>query len=121
MPRITVSLPDSDFGKITAAAKKKAVSLSEYFRTLIQIGLAVEETAAENTAGNTHAMDLAQQKVLWKNMLEWQLEARYLVRHLADTLTPANAEQRNQLLQEAKQKAESRVNEILRALSENAH
>lgn len=43
MARITISLPDEDLEYIENYAQKKALSTSEYARTLIKLGLTVEK------------------------------------------------------------------------------
>lgn len=118
MHRVTVNFPEVEFEKVSIMADKKDLSLSEYLRNLIQIGMVVEEAA---DSPRNQEMNSATQKILWKKLLEWQLETRYLARHLTDVLTPANADQRSHFLKEAAQKAEERVHDILHTLSENAN
>ena len=62
-----------------------------------------------------HALDLEQQKFLWKTLLAWELETRYLVRHLVEERTQKNPGQQEGLLETAKIKAQERVAELLQS------
>ncbi len=104
MARITISLPDEDLEYIEKHAQKKALSASEYARTLIKLCLTIEKSLGATDPVN-HFSDLEQQKFLWKTMLTWELETRYLVRHLVD----------EGLLETAKIKAQERVEELLQS------
>lgn len=112
MARITISLPDEDLEYIENHAQKKALSASEYARTLIRLGLTIEKDSGATDPLN-HTLDLEQQKFLWKTLLTWELETRYLVRHLVEEGTQKNAGQQEELLETAKIKAQERVAELL--------
>jgi len=118
MRRITISIPSPDLEKIERLASQKGLVLSECLRMLIRIGFTVEEAALEKT-GDEHQKFLSvdEQILLWKTQLAWQLETRLLVRHLVDTLTQAGLERRNELFEEAKQKALNQVQALLQQFS----
>lgn len=113
MRRITISLPDEDLEYIEKCAQKKGLSASEYARTLIKLGLTIEKNWGGTDPLN-HALDLDQQKFLWKTLLAWELETRYLVRHLVEERNQKNSEQQ-ELLETAKIKAQERVEELLQS------
>src|SRR5271165_3982638 len=98
MARITISLPDEDLEYIENHAQQKALSASEYTRTLIKLGLTIEKNSGAIDPLN-YAMDLEQQKLLWKTLLVWELETRYLVRHLVEERTQKNPGQQGGLLE----------------------
>ena len=83
MRRITISLPDEDLEYIEKYSQKKALSAAEYIRTLVRLGLTIEKNRGTTDPLN-YALDLEQQKTLWKTLLAWELETRYLVRHLVE-------------------------------------
>jgi hypothetical protein len=112
MPRITISLPDEDLDYIEKCAQQKALSASEYARTLIKLGLTIEKNLGATDPLN-HVLDLEKQNLLWKTLLAWELETRYLVRHLVEERIPKNPGQQEGLLETAKIKAQERVDELL--------
>lgn len=114
MARITITLPDEDLESIENYAQKKALSAAEYARTLIKLGLTVEKNLGTTDPLN-HALDIEQQKFLWKTLLTWELETRYLVRHLVEERNQKNPEQQERLLETAKIKAQERVAELLQS------
>ena len=121
MRRITISIPPADLEKVEQYASQKALILSEYLRLLIRIGLTVEEAAMQkNHDEQTQSLSLDEQTLLWETQLTWQLETCLLVRHLADTLTQASLERRNELFEEAKEKAQTHVQTLLQQLKKPA-
>lgn len=126
MHRITIRLNEEDFKKIQRyASRKKNLFLSEYMRSLIQTGLQVEE-ATEKTQSTMDAHTITspdstkvldEHQHLWKNMLIWGLESRYLIRYIVDKLPKETAEQHKNYMDKAKKKAELRIAELLNATS----
>jgi hypothetical protein len=114
MKRITISIPPEDLEKIERLAQQKGLILSECLRMLIRIGFTVEEAAAEkNYPERPSFLSVEEQILLWKTQLAWQQEIRLLVKHLVDTLTQASLKDRDALLEDAKQKAQSFVETLL--------
>ena len=114
MRRITISLPDEDLEYIEKYSQKKALSAAEYIRTLVRLGLTIEKNRGTTDPLN-YALDLEQQKTLWKTLLAWELETRYLVRHLVEEKIQKNSGQQGELLETAKIKAQERVAELLQS------
>src|SRR5471030_1121022 len=112
MRRITFRLSQSDFEKIEQLAQQKALDIAEIIRMLVHIGLTVEEAAADNQPNCNDHISPQEQKFLWKTMLTWELESRYLLRHLVDNLIQGHAEHRGELMEETKQQAEAHVNQL---------
>lgn len=106
MQRTSIGIPDDDYKKIQAQAAKKSLSVAEYMRHLILLGLKVED-AAEN-----HSHDPSEDFAspgLQKKLLTWGLESRYLIRYLIQNGFQHSLEKRNAFLMEAKEKAALRV------------
>lgn len=119
MKRITISIPPEDLEKTERLAQQKGLILSECLRMLIRIGLTIEEAAAEkNQSERPTFLTTDEQILLWKTQLTWQQETRLLVRHLVDTLTQASLTDRNVLLNDAQQKAESRIEALLQQINQ---
>lgn len=114
MRRITISLPEEDLKYIEKCSQQKALSAAEYIRTLIKLGLTVEKNSGVTDPLN-YAPDLEHQKLLWKTLLVWELETRYLVRHLVEEGIQKNSGQQTALLETAKIKAQERVAELLQS------
>jgi hypothetical protein len=114
MRPITFRLSQSDFEKIEQLAQKKALDMAEIIRMLVHIGLTVEEAATDNSADGHDHISPQEQKFLWKTMLTWELESRYLLRHLVDNLIQGQAENRTALMEESKHQAEVYVNQLLK-------
>lgn len=114
MKRITISIPPEDLEKIERLAQQKGLILSECLRMLIRIGFAVEEAATEeNSNKRSQFLNVDEQILLWETQLTWQQETRLLVRHLVDTLIQASLKDRDALLEDAKQKAQSLVGTLM--------
>lgn len=114
MRRITISLLEEDLKYIEKCAQKKSLSAAEYIRTLTKLGLTVEQNSGMIDILNS-ALELEQQKLFWKTLLTWELEIRYLVRHLVEEGIQKNSGQQNGLLETAKIKAQERVAELLQS------
>lgn len=111
MPRLTISLTDEQFNKIKILAKNKSMSLSYYGSSLLDIGLRVEQAVLETQKHPTTPIDLNTSECIWKTLLTWELESRYLMRYLIKNGHYESTEQRNAFLREAKEKAAIRIDE----------
>lgn len=112
MPRITLSLPTEDLEYLKKYSQQKALSASKYARMLIKLGITVEKNGGLMDS-HPHTLYDERQRFLWKTLLSWGLETRYLVRHLVEEKAQKNPEQQNELLETAKIKAQERVEELL--------
>lgn len=114
MYRTSISIKDVDFKKIKAHAEKKSLITADYIRTLINIGLKVEEaTQTRLEPQEPSALKDNEDSAAWKNLLTWELESRYLIRYLIKNGFQETIEQRNAFLREAKEKANAKVEQLL--------
>lgn len=111
MRRINMTFPDSYFVQLQENAAKKGVSVVQYLRNLVGIGLQVEEATTQQTATsstkNNALSCLSDTKSLGKNMLPPVLESLYLIRYLVDSLDHQPTKEREDMLNRAKEKAQS--------------
>ena len=91
MHRIAISLPAADLNEIEKISQQKALSVSEYARMLIHIGLATEKSMVNNVDFSNPFLNRNQPLLLWKTLLSWELETRFLVRHLAEEWIQKNS------------------------------
>lgn len=116
MRRIAISLPAADMDEIEKFSQQKALSISEYARMLIHTGLLAEKNRIANTDNGNPALGQDQQPLLWKTLLSWELETRFLVRHLVETSVQKNSPEHRTLLETVKAKAQQKVEELLQTL-----
>jgi hypothetical protein len=69
-----------------------------------------------HTGYNNSPLNQDRQPLLWKTLLSWELETRFLVRHLAEEWIQKNSPEHRMLLETAKAKAQARVEELLQTL-----
>lgn len=117
MRRIAISLPTADLEEIKKLSQLKALSVSEYARMLIRTGLLTEKNMATHMDYGNLPLNQDQQSLLWKTLLSWELETRFLVRHLAEEWIQKNSPEHRTLLATAKAKAQTRVEELLQTLT----
>lgn len=121
MQPLTIRLQEEELEKIKQLANHKKIPfLSEYIRSLIQIGLQVEE-ATEQFAPNSNSQNISNTDLLqsndeslWEKMLIWELESRYLIRYLVDRLPEETDGQHRSFIKKAHEKAESHVAQLLK-------
>ncbi len=117
MHRINVTFSNEIFEKVKLASEKKQISYGQYVRDLVEIGLKVEEAAAQsnnqNNLKSNEIESLGELKILWKNNLSWLLETRYLIRYLIENSSTENREKQIEILDKAKEKALSFVQGLL--------
>ncbi len=116
MRRIAISLPTVDLEEIEKFSQQKALSVSEYARMLIRTGLLTEKNMATHTGYNNPPLNQDQLSLLWKTLLSWELETRFLVRHIVEEWIQKNSPEHRALLKTAKAKAQERVEELLQTL-----
>lgn len=116
MRRIAISLPAEDLEEIEKLSQQKALSVSEYARMLIHTGLIAEKNMATHTHDGNPPLGRDQPSLLWKTLLSWELETRFLVRHLTEEWIQKNSPEHRALLETAKAKAQERVEELLQTL-----
>ncbi len=81
---------------------------------LVNIGLKVEEAAEKSLADRpTQADNASDPEALWKNLLACGLETRFLIRHLIKQGFPETIEQRQLFLDDTKEKALIKAEELL--------
>lgn len=118
MRRIAISLPAADLDELEKLSQQKALSVSEFARMLIHMGLLTERNTATDTNYNNPPLSRDQPSLLWKTLLSWELETRFLVRHLTEEWIQKNSPEHRTLLETAKAKAQARVEELLQTLTD---
>jgi hypothetical protein len=124
MPRLTITFCTDMFNQLQENATQKQIPVAHYARSLIDIGLRVEEAAAQNRDGNNKQKseidELGDLKKLWETDISWLLEALYLIRYLFrylinnEKLSPEdNNNHIDEIINAAKNKAQSYVNGLL--------
>jgi hypothetical protein len=112
------------FNQLQENATQKQIPVAHYARSLIDIGLRVEEAAAQNGDGNikkkSEIDELGDLKKLWESDLSWILESLYLIRFLIRYLinneklsSEDNNNHIDEIINAAKNKARSYVNGLL--------
>ena len=117
MKRLCVRLDEKTTNKIQDRANEKALSLSEYIRRLVELGLRIEEMSEKKSdaddQSNEAFSDLGSSKILWEKELAWTLEMRFILRLLVDKLVFGKTEFDHNLMQESKIRAEHFVAGLL--------
>ncbi len=114
MHRTSIGIKDADFKKIQANAEKKSLNTADYIRLLVNIGLKVEEAAEKSLADRPTPTDYSQDtEALWKSLLACGLETRFLIRHLIKQGFPETIEQRQLFLDDTKETALIKAEELL--------
>jgi hypothetical protein len=118
MHRTSIGIKDADFKKIQANAEKKSLNTADYIRMLVSIGLKVEEAAEKSLADQpTQADHTNDPETLWKSLLACGLETRFLIRHLIKQGFPETIEQRQLFLDDTKETALIKAEELLNNLN----
>jgi hypothetical protein len=118
MHRTSIGIKDADFKKIQANAEKKSLNTADYIRLLVNIGLKVEEAAEKSLADRPTPADHPQDtEALWKSLLACGLETRFLIRHLIKQGFPETIEQRQLFLDDTKETALIKAEELLNNLN----
>jgi hypothetical protein len=121
MYRITVNLTQSLYKKIKSNAARRELSLSQYLNHLIDLGLQVEAVSINQAEGktenkNAHKTEIAnlgESKILWKHVLAYSLESRYILRHLTHILSRESGDTQDNFLEKVKKNAEIKVSDLL--------
>lgn len=109
MKQLCIRFDEKTFDDLSDNAQKKALTLSEYVRRLVEIGLRVEMVASKNS-GKTSEDET---KELWQKELSWTLETRFLIRFLVEKLLTSDDKSNMQFMKEARIKAENYVSGML--------
>lgn len=118
MHRTSIGIKDADFKKIQANAEKKSLNTADYIRMLVNIGLKVEEAAEKSLPDRSTPSDYPQDtEALWKSLLACGLETRFLIRHLIKQGFPETIEQRQLFLDDTKETALIKAEELLNNLN----
>ena len=118
MNQISVTFSKKLEGKLRQNAKKKDLSISQYIRELVEIGLQVEEAATKNLTQNSNSETQSSPLDLWENSLTWELESRYLLRFLVEQASLDDKLKAKYILDTAKTKAEAFVKGLLKQEAE---
>ncbi len=116
MGQYCISLPEELHEKLKSGAKKQHISLSQYLRKLVEMGMELESLSDENKKGdgdNTSVFSEEKQRVLWKNLLSWSLETRVLTRVLFGKILDAKFSDVDDEINMIKEKAEAKVDGLL--------
>lgn len=117
MERITVSFYDEIVQKMTERATKKNISLAQYVRDLVSIGLRVEEMSeqknSENDGDDSLQRELDALKKLQRKSLDSSYESLYIVRHILINLLEKDPARHTEILDTAKIKSKSFVDGLV--------
>lgn len=117
MNQIPVGFDKKTEEKLRRNAKAKEMKLAQYIRTLVDIGLQVEEmserkeSAKESKDSLMSALEF-QQKLLQKGLIS-SYEILYLTRYILAKLPEDKSGEHNQILDSAQTKAKSLVEGLL--------
>jgi hypothetical protein len=83
----------------------------------VDLGLRLEEAASKNDGGTGNEKSeidaLGDLKLLWKNILSWSLESRYLARFLVESMPSLDKDKIGNILNQASEKSKTAVSVLL--------
>mgnify|MGYP001197131955 FL=1 len=114
MPRTSLVIPQYIYDKVEENAKTNNLTISQYLRKLIELGLRVEEMSGEKNNSDEPPLLTAEEAQIYKKVLKKGLTINYemlqLARHIIIALKEDKAES---ILQASKEKAESFVEGLI--------
>jgi hypothetical protein len=117
MERLTISFYDEIAQKLNKRAAKKNISVAQYIRDLVNIGLRVEEMSeqkkSENDGNDPLQAELETLKKLQRKGLDSSYESLYIVRHILINLLEEDPKKHVEILDMAKVKSKSFVDGLL--------
>jgi len=117
MKRINVSFYPETYEKLEKRMEKNnSKSIASSIRELVDLGLKIEEAAANSNQKNNESDFLESFKTLLKNNLIWSMETRLLARHLVEKNTSFASDNTN-ILELCKERA---ANYVMGMLGEEA-
>ncbi|RDI41134.1 hypothetical protein [Aquicella lusitana] len=114
MEQITMKVDDAVFEKIKARMEKNGCkTLAQCARELLELGLRIEEAAANQEAGGDENDMLATLLNLTKTNTQWVLETRFFVKFLMENWNRMESSQLSLFMDKAKERAAVVVHEMV--------
>ena len=116
MQRISISFFEETYQIISERAEQKKLSIANYIRNLVELGLKVEDMSSENSSSEEESpiqKDLNILKKLLKKNLIAELESRMLTRYLTLHCSEGSEEDNREALRKAKETSEALVEGML--------
>ncbi|MBM3894783.1 toxin-antitoxin system HicB family antitoxin [Candidatus Dependentiae bacterium] len=116
MGQYCISLPEQLHEKLKVGAKKQQISVSQYIRKLVEMGMELEDLTDQNKNGggeNSSIFSEEKQRTLWKNLLSWSLESRVLSRVLFEKILDGKYPDVKAEIKMIKEKSEAKANGLL--------
>jgi hypothetical protein len=110
MDRITISFQPETYKKLQDNAENKKITINQYVRDLVDIGLRVEEAASKNEGDKNSVSDkLDDIKDFIKKHMTASYENLYLTRYIVTKAAEKEQEENSTALQKSKDKSTSFV------------
>jgi len=114
MEQITMKVDDAVFEKIKARMEKNGCkTLAQCARELLELGLRIEEAAANQEAGGDENDVLGTLLNLTKTNTQWVLETRFFVKFLMENWNRLESSQLSLFMEKAKERAAAAVDELV--------
>ncbi len=114
MEQITMKVDDAVFEKIKARMEKNGCkTLAQCARELLELGLRIEEAAANQEAGSDENDVLGTLLNLTKTNTQWVLETRFFVKFLMENWNRIESSQLSLFMDKAKERAAVVVHELV--------
>jgi hypothetical protein len=109
-----MKVDDAVYEKIKARMEKNGCkTLAQCARELLELGLRIEEAAANQEAGDNENDVLATLLNLTKTNTKWVLETRFFVKFLMENWNRLESSQLNLFMEKAKERAAIAVDELV--------
>jgi hypothetical protein len=113
MNQISITFPKKTKEKLYQNAQQKEITIAQYIRDLVDIGLRVEEMSAQKKIDGDKPEPLMAELDLFKNLLKKDLvssyEMLYLVRHILTKMPEKTAGELDAFAEEARIRSRSFV------------
>jgi len=117
MQRISIAFYDEIHAKLTERAKQKNISIAQYVRDLVGIGLRVEAMTEQKDTTNSSDEKLNSEMSAYKKLIRRDLdssyETLYIVRHILINLLEEDPDKHAEILNTAKVKSRSFVDGLV--------
>jgi hypothetical protein len=114
MEQITMKVDDAVFEKIKVRMEKNGCkTLAQCARELLELGLRIEEAAANQEAGSDENDVLGILLNLTKTNTQWVLETRFFVKFLMENWNRMESSQLSLFMDKAKERAAVVVHELV--------
>lgn len=114
MEQITMKIDDAIFEKVKARMEKNGCkTLAQCARELLELGLRIEEAAANQGTGDDENDVLSTLLNLTKSNTQWVLETRFFVKFLMENWNRTELSQLSLFMDKAKERAAVVVHELI--------